>query len=101
MNIPGKYSFGHSPERIYSTGEFAALYGVEPRTVFRWVEAGKIKADFVWPARDSRQKGEVSDRYYFTKKTMDEMVKEIEENVARNRRNGRAGKHPYSFHNGS
>jgi hypothetical protein len=101
MNTPGKYSFGHSPERIYSTGEFAELYGVGARTVFRWIRDGKIKADFIWPAKDSRQSGEVSDRYYFTKKTMDEMVKEIEENVARNRRDGRTRKRSYSFHNGS
>jgi excisionase family DNA binding protein len=33
---------GLSPDAFYTTGEVAAIFGVDPYTVARWVKTGKI-----------------------------------------------------------
>ena len=30
------------PEKMYTAGEFAALVGVDPKTVARWAKAGQV-----------------------------------------------------------
>lgn len=32
------------PEPLYTSGEVAKIFGVDPRTVVRWEKEGKIKA---------------------------------------------------------
>lgn len=76
MNSPGKYSFEQSPERIYSTGDFADILGTRKAiTVFRWVQSGKVKADFVWMMKNNR--GVSTERYYFLESTLKKMLIEM------------------------
>jgi predicted site-specific integrase-resolvase len=75
MNTPGKFSFAPSPERIYSTGEMAEEAGVTAITVFRWIEKGKIKADFCWFMKNNR--GKKTERYFFVESTFRQMLREM------------------------
>ena len=43
------------PEKLYTTGEVAKLFGVDPHTVRRWEKEGKIKS-FRTPSGQRRYK---------------------------------------------